>query len=190
MTDIARWNPFRFDRRREKRPNDEPRQNGGSLARRDTWEDPFDQMRNQMNQVVQSFFGDDFFAPALRSMSQAPAWFGDFSPATFNPTVDVVNENKHLVVSAELPGLDKSDVNLTVNDHTLTIEGEKRHEKKDEEKGCYRTERYFGQFRRTIPLPEDVDTKHCEATFDNGVLTVRLPKTGAKEPSERKIELK
>jgi len=187
MTELSRWNPFKFDRRSEKGQ----RGNGSTSvpARRETWVDPFQQMRNEMNQMMQSFFSDDWLSQGLRS-AQSPAWFGDFTPRAFTPAVDVVNEKKHLVVNVELPGIEKKDITLNIDEGALTISGEKHEEKTVEEEGCYHTERYFGQFRRTIPLPDDIDVDHAEAHFDKGVLNVRLPKVESRERKSRQIQLK
>ncbi len=188
MTDLSRWNPFRFDRRSQKSREDVRQEN--VPARREIYADPFSQMRNDMNQMVKALFNDDWLSPALRSFGESPTWFGDFTPRTFAPAIDVVNEKKHLVVTTELPGLDKKDVKLSIDAGVLTISGEKRQEKREEEEGCYRTERFFGQFQRRIPLPSDVDIDHVEAHFDKGVLNVRLPKVASQERTARQIELK
>ncbi len=112
-------------------------------------------------------------------------FFGDFAPQTFQPSIDVVDEGKHLRVSAELPGLDRDDFELHVEHGMLVIKGEKKSETKNEEEGCYRLERYFGQFRRAVPLPADVDAEAAEANFDKGLLTVRFPKQAVAEGTKR-----
>lgn len=182
MSNLSRWNPFKFKRSWKKEDNGDT-----EIARRDTY-DPFDRMERQMNAVMRSFFGDDPFGSALRTASKNNSFFGDFAPRTFVPSVDVTNEANHLVVSAEIPGMAKEDVELTVDDHTLTLKGEKRHGREADEDGVYRTERYFGSFRRTIPLPGDIDTDGAEAKFDNGVLTVKFPKRDLEETGPRRIE--
>lgn len=189
MTDLSKWNPFRFDRRSERRTSDNSDKSGGQqLQRRESWQDPFERMENQMNQLMRGFFGNDFWTPGLRSTSQQPSFFGDFTPTRFSPSVDITDEKNHVVVTAELPGLDKGDVEVTLDDNVLMLKGEKRHEREGEEDGCYRTERFFGSFKRTVPLPGDVDTESAEAGFDNGVLTVRFPKVEGKERGPKRLE--
>lgn len=104
------------------------------------------------------------------------SWFGDFSPMLFSPTLDVADKRKHLEVTVELPGMDADDVEVDVRDGALVIRGEKALEESGEEEGFYRTERSFGAFERTIPLPAEVDVERTEATFKKGVLKVKLPK--------------
>ncbi|MGZ5710421.1 MAG: Hsp20/alpha crystallin family protein [Burkholderiales bacterium] len=118
-------------------------------------------------------------------------WFGDFSPSIFEPRIDVIDDDDALRVSAELPGMERQDLEILVENKTLLLSGEKKLESKSNEKGCYRTERAFGRFQRAIPLPDGIDLEHAEATFDKGVLTIRIPKSAATEKSSaQKIEIK
>lgn len=116
-------------------------------------------------------------------------WFGDFSPAVFYPRIDVVDEGDAIRVSAELPGLDRDDVDVTIREGALVLRGEKRIENESREAGCYRIERAWGSFERTIPLPADVDIDRAEGRFDRGVLSVRVPKTATGRAEERKIPI-
>ena len=116
-------------------------------------------------------------------------WFGDFSPAAFNPRVDVVDDGDALRITAELPGMERQDVEVTVEDDFIVLRGEKKLEKKNEEKGCYRVERSFGSFQRVIPLPEGVEPDRAEARFENGTLTIRLPKAASAKSEGRKLEI-
>jgi HSP20 family protein len=97
------------------------------------------------------------------------------------PAMDLVETDDHLVVKADLPGLDKDDVEIEVSDRVLTISGERKTEHEEREGGYYRVERAYGSFSRSLSLPEGVDADKVEAEFDKGVLEVRVPK-----PSERK----
>lgn len=115
-------------------------------------------------------------------------WFGDFSPQQFQPTVDVIDEKSHLRVTAEMPGMDARDIELSVEDGALILKGEKKAEETSEQDGYYRTERSFGSFRRVLPLPDNVDLKATEANCEKGVLTIRIPKT--KEAEARKIPIR
>ena len=89
-----------------------------------------------------------------------------------------------------MPGVDLKDLDIECQDGLLTIKGEKKHETERREDGCYRTERSHGFFRRTVPLPAEIDASKAEARFDKGVLTVRLPKTERAQAQTTKIAVK
>jgi HSP20 family protein len=97
------------------------------------------------------------------------------------PPMDLVEAEDHFVLKADLPGLTEGDVNIEVQDGTLTISGERKAEHEQREKGWYRIERSFGSFNRSLTLPDGVDPDRIEASFSNGVLEVHIPK-----PEERK----
>lgn len=99
------------------------------------------------------------------------------------PAIDVVDENGHLVVKAELPGLSKDDVQVELTDSTLIIRGEKKHEKETKEQNYYRSECEYGSVYRSIHLPVPVKTEDVSAAFKDGVLEIRMPKT---EEAKRK----
>jgi len=126
----------------------------------------------------------------IGGFGQFDRWFGDFSPSVFQPRVDVVDDSNALSITAELPGIDRSDVEIVAEDDALVLRGEKKLEAKSEEKGCYRIERAFGTFQRVIPLPEGTDAQRAEAKFDKGVLTVRVPKTAMEKSAHRRVEIK
>ena len=106
------------------------------------------------------------------------------------PHMDVKETDKEIVVETELPGIDEKDVSLALKDGVLTIRGEKKHEV-DEEKENYRImERRYGSFQRSLRLPDTVDEDKIEATFNNGVLKVSLPKRPEAIGKHRKIPIK
>ncbi len=146
---------------------------------------PLVQMRSEMDRMFDLFFADPFGNNWTRSLSDFGSWYGDFSPASFAPTIDIADEKKHLRVTAELPGMEEKDIHLTVHDDSLSICGEKKVEETSEEDGYYRTERSYGSFERTIPLPVEVDTERAEATFKKGVLSIRLPKTATARAAKK-----
>ena len=162
---IDKWNPFKFRRKTTGEGGD------GNTALATA--DPF--------RLMQEGSGDGF---------QMERWFGDFSRGVFQPRVDVVDEGDAVRISADLPGMERKDVEVLVEDDVLVVRGEKKLESTREEKGCYRVERTFGSFQRMVPLPEDVDAEHAEARFDKGVLTLRLPKRPGETPDARRIEIK
>ena len=93
-------------------------------------------------------------------------------------------------VTAELPGRDEKNVEVTLANNILTIKGEKSEEKEEKKPDYHVQERYFGSFERRFPVPESVDSTKIEATFKQGVLTVVLPKTAKAKKPEQKIEIK
>ena len=92
------------------------------------------------------------------------------------PAMDLVESGDHYVLSADLPGLSEADVNIEVKDRVLTISGERKSSQETTDKGYRRVERAFGSFKRSLTLPEGVDPEAVTATFENGVLEVRIPK--------------
>ena len=99
----------------------------------------------------------------------------------WQPAMDLVEADDHFVLKADLPGLAEEDVSIEIQDNTLTVSGERRAEHEDRQRGWYRVERSFGRFSRSLTLPEGVDADKVAASFDKGVLEVRIPK-----PEERK----
>jgi HSP20 family protein len=108
------------------------------------------------------------------------------------PAVDVVEKETAYEITAELPGMDEKNIELTVADDMLTIKGEKREEREEKKKDYYLSERRFGSFERSFRLPEGVESDKVEASFKKGVLTVTLPKTpeAQKKSKEKKISIK
>lgn len=150
------------------------------LARRE--DDPFYAVRREMDRVFDDFFGGGFGLTPFRSGFMES--FGDFSPR-----VDVTENEKEVRITAELPGLEEKDIDVSLSNDVLTISGEKKAEREDKGDNYYRMERSYGSFHRSIPLPTEVDTDHCDATFKNGVLQITLPKVHLKE-SAKKITIK
>jgi HSP20 family protein len=118
------------------------------------------------------------------------SWFGDFSASEFQPRIDVTDDGDALRIVAELPGMTRDDVELEVIEDMLIISGDKRFESTSEEQGCYRVERSFGHFQRAVPLPAGIDLDRAEARFENGVLTLRVPKATGEPAARRRIEIK
>ena len=105
------------------------------------------------------------------------------------PVVDVFEEKDDIVVKAELPGMDKDNIEVNLTDHTLTIRGEKKKEEEVKEENYYRAERSYGSFLRTIDLPAEVRGDKVTASFKNGVLEVRMPKTEQANAKEVKVKV-
>ncbi|RMH62894.1 MAG: Hsp20/alpha crystallin family protein [Zetaproteobacteria bacterium] len=107
---------------------------------------------------------------------------------TWLPAVDVRETTDALLIQAELPGIDKKDVRIELHEGRLTISGERKYEKEVNEENVYRIERAYGRFSRSFSLPRDIDTDAAEATMNNGVLEIRLPKKETAKP--RSIEVR
>ena len=103
-------------------------------------------------------------------------------------SLDVYREEDNLVVKAELPGIKKKDLDISLEDDILTIKAEKKQEEVKEDSDRYISERHFGQFTRRMTMPFPVDTENISATFKNGLLEMRLPK--AEEAGKKRIEIK
>ncbi|MCX7927705.1 MAG: Hsp20/alpha crystallin family protein [Candidatus Omnitrophica bacterium] len=106
------------------------------------------------------------------------------------PAIDIYDSKDNLLVKADIPGLTKDDIEVTVQGDTLFIKGEKKQDKDIKEKDYIRTERFYGAFQRAIRLPVEVQADKVEATYKNGVLEVVLPKSEKAKPKQIKLEIK
>lgn len=104
--------------------------------------------------------------------------------------LDVSEDDKAFHVAVELPGLDEDDVSVSLTDGGLTISGEKKAEKEDNDRNTYRRERAYGSFRRVVDIPGDVDVDNIEARFSKGVLTIDMPKSQESRENVRRIPVK
>lgn len=107
----------------------------------------------------------------------------------WGPAVDIAENDKELVVAADLPGVKLEDVKVEIEDGTLTLSGSRKFENEDQKNGYHRIERNYGEFRRAFALPDSVDATKVAATFENGVLKVTLPKTEVARPRTIKVEI-
>ena len=178
MTDLKTWSPFRF-LRHEKNHDRTPARAGNGSPR------GFADFRGEVERMIERVWSDPFV-----SLEAPDRWFGDFRQGAFTPKLDVTDDKDALRVAVEIPGVELKDLDLECQDGLLTIKGEKRHEETKKEEGCYRTERSYGWFQRTVPLPAEIDASKAEARFDKGVLTVRLPKTERAQAQTTKIAVK
>ena len=121
--------------------------------------------------------------------------FADVSTATDNqqafgsfvPAVDVYEDEHSLTLKLEVPGLNEEDINVTLENNTLTVSGERKFEKEEKEENFHRIERRYGSFTRTFRLPNTVDSEKVEAGYDKGVLKITLAKRAEAEPKTIKI---
>ena len=107
----------------------------------------------------------------------------------WTPSMDLVETDEHFVLRADLPGLSEKDVSIEFEDNVLTGSGERKAEHEEKKEGFYRMERSFGQFRRSLTLPEGVNADAIAATFDRGVLEVRIPKPEERKPRKVAIQV-
>jgi HSP20 family protein len=138
---------------------------------------PMEAFQQEINRLF-----DDFF--------RTPSFFGGNDAVATMPRLDVSESEREYEITAELPGIEEKDVDLTLADNMLTIRGEKKASREEKHKSYYLSERTFGAFQRAIPLPAEVDKDKVEARFKNGVLTVRLPKSPEAQAKTRRIEVK
>jgi HSP20 family protein len=110
-----------------------------------------------------------------------PGGGGNGGARRWAPAMDLLETDAHFVLRADLPGMTESDVNIEVEDNVLTVSGERKAEHEEKREGFYRVERAFGGFSRSLTLPKGINADAVSASFDKGVLEVRIPK-----PEERK----
>ena len=151
-------------------------------VRRRPEEESFLDFRTQMNRLFDDFFEGPF---GLSPISGESSLMGDFAPR-----LDISETDKDFTVSAELPGLEPEDINISLGRNALMISGEKRVEKEDKGERYYRIERSYGSFQHSIPLPDEVDEDKIDATFKRGVLKVKLPKTKMAQQKSKHIAIK
>jgi HSP20 family protein len=106
----------------------------------------------------------------------------------WSPRVDITETDSSYEIVAEIPGVRKKDVKVTVDNGVLTVSGERKQEKEEKDKKLHRVERYYGSFCRSFALPDNVNSSNVKATFDGGVLNLTLPKTEQSQP--KAIEVK
>jgi len=155
--------------------------------RQDFWNlSPFRRVTNLRDEVDNLFnlaFGRlaDSNAENARETQLLEGWF---------PPVDVYEDKDNLLVKAELPGLKKEDIEISLHDGFLTLSGERKQEEKQENGGVYRSERCLGRFHRSISLPCSVVADKINATYKDGVLEVTLPKAEEAKPKQIPIAVK
>jgi HSP20 family protein len=133
-------------------------------------------------------FGSGFGLPSLRRMFDTePAWRSSFSFST--PAIDMSEDEKAYKISAELPGIDAKDIDVSVSGDMLVLKGEKRQDKEEKGKNYHFSERAYGSFQRAFELPGS-DRNKIAADFSKGVLTITLPKTTEAQKPVKKIEVK
>ncbi|MGZ5528022.1 MAG: Hsp20/alpha crystallin family protein [Limisphaerales bacterium] len=131
-------------------------------------------IRNELNR---------FFQDPLAVLQPSPSLFGGWEP-----NVDVYEDKDKITVKAEVPGMKKEDIEVSVEGDLLTIAGERKEEHEEKKGETYRSERYFGRFERSVSLSQQVDPSKVQANYKDGVLTIMLPKSEQHKPKQ--IEVK
>lgn len=145
-----------------------------------TEDNPVLALQREMNRIFDRFF-DRF------EQSSPSVWTGG---GIAMPSVDIADTEDSVEVTVELPGIEEKDIDVQVSGDVLTVSGEKKTEAEQKHKGHHITERHFGRFLRTIPLPPGLETEKAEATLANGVLTVVVPKSAEAQAKIKKVEVK
>ncbi len=139
--------------------------------------DPFREvvaLQNRMN----SLFGN------LNNETENP-----LTTASFVPAVDVYEDEKKVVLKLEVPGIEEKDLDVSVENHTLTVKGERKFEKEEKEENFHRIERRYGSFYRAFSLPSTVDTENIAAKYEAGVLKLELKKKPEAQPKQIKVNI-
>jgi HSP20 family protein len=129
-------------------------------------------------------------------LRELASFFGNFAEpngkdhltaGSFVPPVDVYEDEQSLILKLEVPGVNEGDINVSVENDTLTIQGERKFEKEEKEENFHRIERRYGSFVRTFKLPNTVDAEKVEASYDKGILKITLAKRAEAKPRQIKV---
>ena len=153
-----------------------------SAALAQTGASSVDRLHHDIDRLFEDFFRGFPLSPFFREGKSAIG-------SLLLPQVDIAEGKKDYTITVEVPGVEEKDIELTLADGTLTIRGEKRYEKEDQDRQYHRVERSYGSFQRVISLPTDADENAVKATFKNGVLTITVGKSASAVPSHRKIAI-
>lgn len=151
---------------------------------------PFLSLHREMNRLFDHFFRN------FEDFPLSPFWEERFSPllgersSPFSPKINVSENDKEIEITAEIPGMDQDDIDVTLTDNIITIKGEKTREKEEQNKEYYHVERSYGSFKRSLQLPCEIEEDKIDASFKKGVLKITLPKCETAQRNIRKIPLK
>ncbi len=138
---------------------------------------------------VDRFF-DELWSDRLRNIFRWPSLLNwdERSLFAWQPALDVKETDKEFIVRMDVPGLNKKDIHISVDNNVLTIRGERKREEEEKDANYYCSERFYGSFQRSFTLPTEIDQDNIKAEYKNGVLTITLPKT--EEAKARVVEIK
>jgi HSP20 family protein len=131
-------------------------------------------LRTDMDRLFNAFFG---------GLSEEREGF-------WSPVLDIEENNGNLMVKAEIPGMTKDDIKVTVRDNMLSITGERKQEEETKDKTFHRIERCYGKFSRVITLPTELQSDKIKATYKDGILNITLPKSESAKPKQIDVEVK
>jgi len=140
--------------------------------------DPFREfttLQDRMNRLFRDSFGE--------GREEA------LTTTTFAPAVDVYEDEHSVTLKIEVPGIDEKDIDVRIENHTLTVHGERKFEKEEKEENYRRVERQYGSFTRSFTLPNTVDTEGVTANYDKGVLKIKLAKKAEAKPKQIKVSV-
>lgn len=122
------------------------------------------------------------------------AWNREFGEelkdGVWQPPVDIYEDEHSVVIKAEIPDVEQKDIDIKIENNTLTLRGERKHSSEVKKENYYRVERYFGHFQRSFSLPNSIDQDKVQAACDKGILTITLPKSAATKPKQISVEVK
>jgi HSP20 family protein len=148
---------------------------------------PFGEMARWERDMGRLF--GNFFSGRAHPLLDERWWPTSSGSQELSPDIDLYEDENEIVVKAELPGLTKDDIQISLNDNMLNIKGEKKKEEEDKGKDYYRSERVYGAFVRSVALPAEINPDKVRATFKNGVLEIRLPKSEQAKKKEIKVNV-
>jgi HSP20 family protein len=134
----------------------------------------FSTLQDRMNRLVRDSFGDGQEALATSS---------------FAPAVDVYEDEHSVTLKIEVPGVDEKDIDVRIENNTLTVHGERKYEEQEKEENYRRIERRYGSFTRSFTLPSTMDTNSVSANYDKGVLKIQLAKKAESKPKQIKVNV-
>lgn len=142
----------------------------------------------QLHRDMERLFDEAFRGFGLTSMRESP--FRLEKEDVLKPNVDIAADNKAYTITVEVPGIKENEVELDLANDALIIRGTKKREKEEQDKEYYRVERSYGQFERVLSLPEDAMQENINASFDNGILTVTIPRKALPKAEVKHIDIK
>jgi HSP20 family protein len=135
----------------------------------------FSTLQDRMNRLFRDSFGE--------GREEA------LTTTAFAPPVDVYEDEHNVTLKIEVPGIEEKDIDVRIENHTLTVHGERKFEKEEKEENYRRVERQYGSFTRTFALPNTIDTEHVTANYDKGVLKIKLAKKAEAKPKQIKVNV-
>lgn len=152
------------------------------------WREPETEFERPLLELDRFF--DEMWTDRFDRLFRLPSLlrFEDRPLVGWRPALDIEETDNEFIVRMDLPGMNKKDIHVSVDNNVLTIRGERRREREDKDRNYYCAERFYGQFQRSFTLPTDIDENKIHAEYKDGVLTITLPKT--EEARARVVEIK